>query len=1517
MEKPASSRLLRVLWLPVLLILAAALPARASHLFGADLYYTWVSGNTYRITLAAYGDCSGGSFPSLATSTPNVEVYLNGSSSVSSTLILSLQGTGVEVSPVCASDLNNTTCKNGTVPGVTRYIYSATYNTGATPGNFRFRFNGTMGSAASAGRSNSITNIASGSTLVLEATLNTAVATGNSSPTYTTIPTPFFCINNAQGYNPGAVDPNGDSLSFALVTGLNTPGTVSYLAGYSAIAPLAVTTGTLSTSATTGQIDFTPNLAQKSLVVSKVTEYKNGVVAGTSMREMTFVVLNTCNNAPPGGTLSNGSANISITTGTTAQACSSGGTVSFSINPLDPNGDTIDVTSAGIPAGATFTVANNGTPAPAGSFSWNVTAVPAGTYTFFVTFADRGCPLSSKQTTAYTITVLPSPSYTFTLVSAATCTKKAVFTLTPNSTSSRTLTVKQGTTTVISKTGVTGDYTDSLVAGTYSVTSGDASGCTATLTFTLAAPAVPVSTAVVTPPVCHGGSNGAIAVTASGGVTPYSYALDAGAYGTSGSFTGLTSGTYTVHIKGANDCVKDTTIVVPVTPDIKPVLNFTEPPCNAFNTGAISVVASQGTAPYQYALGSGAFGASNTFTGLSSGFYTIHIRDANACTKDTTVLLPDSVQVKANISVTNILCNGASTGAVTLVAFGTSAPYTYALGSGAYGSSGTFTGLPAGATTFHVQDPRGCHLDTVLTLTQPTALAAVLTPAEPLCFAGNDGSIAVAASGGVPSYTYSLNGGSYTGTLPFSALTAGAYTVTVKDANNCTANFSTTITQPTAVAVSVAAVRPSCFGLADGSLTLSASGGTAPYTYALGTGAYGTSGVFGGLAAGTYTLHAKDDHGCVKDTTVVLTQPAQVGIGTLVRNNRCVPLTTGQIIVVPSGGTPAFTYSINSGAYGTSPTFGNLGPGTYVLSIKDANNCLKDTTVSLIDSTAIHATIVITNAKCFDSSSGSLVVTGKDGVAPYRYSLNGAPAQTSSTFSNLFAGSKAIRILDSFGCQLDTGVLLTQPDRLVPSVQRVQPLCFGDANGSITVTLTGGTPAFTYAMGGGSYGSSPTFTGLPAGPYTFRFIDANNCYGDTTVTLNQPAALRIDSVNVRDALCFGGASGIITVYGRGGTKPYTYSYDASATQLDSNLKNLPAGTHTVHLIDANGCQVDLPVGVGQPTQLYFADAAVIMPTCEGFADGVVNVRGKGGTPPYQYSPDNGVTFDTYGGYPNLVEGTYSFTVRDAQGCRHDTTIVLTGYPHILPDIAVTPVRCWGEASGSVVFAVTGGVPPLTYQKRAPLPMGGITSDPEFDSLTAATYTFRITDAKGCKKDTTVAVIQPDSLTINPSLVPNDCIGLDNTGAINTAVKGGNPPYVYTWGWNGANSATGISVSNLPNGIYPIIVTDTKGCADTVRIKIGYDNCCTPFVPNAFTPNGDGKNDTWRVLYKGDMTLQNLSVYNRYGQRVYVSANATDEWNGTFEGKPADAGTYFYYLKIVCGDKGNNILEFSGDLTLIR
>jgi gliding motility-associated-like protein len=450
--------------------------ANANHLFGGELYYKHVSGNTYTITLVMYGDCGTNNpsvFNSLYTATPQILIQ-NGNQNAT-TIYLGISGTGVEVTPVCPAEANNTVCKGGSIPGVTRFEYQASYTFPATSSNWRVIFNGQLGNS-SAGRSSNMTNIISGASVMrLECVLNNTLAPNNTA-TLTTIPTPFYCINKNQQYNPGATDIDGDSLTFELIPGYEattgpggTPIPATYLAGYTYSNPVHTSTGNFSFSTTTGQFNFTPDLAQNSLVVIRTNEYRNGVLVGSMMREMTFVVLPTCNNTPTTGAIDSLIDAAVSPDGSQVRICSGQQQLQFSIKATDADGDKINITYSGLPAGSTLAINNNNTTTASGLFTWNTANINPGTYTFYVTYTDDGCPLSSKQTVAYSVTIVPPPTLDADILSETQCLYKAKVLLKPNGQDAPWTMQVSDAHPLHTFTGVTGSQLDSLNPGTYYV----------------------------------------------------------------------------------------------------------------------------------------------------------------------------------------------------------------------------------------------------------------------------------------------------------------------------------------------------------------------------------------------------------------------------------------------------------------------------------------------------------------------------------------------------------------------------------------------------------------------------------------------------------------------------------------------------------------------------------------------------------------------------------------------------------------------------------------------------------------------------------------------------------------------------------------------------------------------------------------------------------------------------------------------------------------------------------------
>ena len=517
--------------------LLCGLAAKASHIVGMDLSYQWISGNTYKITLVAYGDCgsaaaftptSSAPYYTLFSATPRICIY-DGNTSVGNLTLNIIPDSTREITPVCPADTANTQCHNlsSTIPGIKKFVYTGTYTLPHTSTHWRFLFLGYMGAGVSpAGRATSITNIITTPNTVTELvdTLNNSFR-NNTSPDLTIVPTPYFCLGAADNYNSGAVDPDGDSLSFFLVSGEGTSsggtssctpsGAVTYVAPYTGSAPLGTVPGSFVFDQLTGQVSFTPNILQRALVCYNIEEYHHDTLMGTSQREMTFLVLTCTNTAPKGGltTATNGTVDDS----THFHICLNNGP--FSVNANATETDTtnqITMSATGLPAGSSFTVANNGTNHPLATFSWTSTGVTPGFYTFYVNYTDNNCPLSGSQTLAFTVEILPIPTVSYTIISPATCAAPAVISVAPGGLGTPwTVVVHSPTGTTLDSVLTPTNVLDTLVPGhdTFIVYSSLSSFCNTVLPFTIA-PATFVSpTATFTNPTYCGNNDGTITLS--------------------------------------------------------------------------------------------------------------------------------------------------------------------------------------------------------------------------------------------------------------------------------------------------------------------------------------------------------------------------------------------------------------------------------------------------------------------------------------------------------------------------------------------------------------------------------------------------------------------------------------------------------------------------------------------------------------------------------------------------------------------------------------------------------------------------------------------------------------------------------------------------------------------------------------------------------------------------------------------------------------------------------------------
>lgn len=504
------------------------------------------------------------------------------------------------------------------------------------------------------------------------------------------------------------------------------------------------------------------------------------------------------------------------------------------------------------------------------------------------------------------------------------------------------------------------------------------------------------------------------------------------------------------------------------------------------------------------------------------------------------------------------------------------------------------------------------------------------------CYGECTGTITLTVSGGTPPYTFFWRDDDNSTTNPVrTGLCAGNYSVLVRDATGCDIWVDTTITEPAAKLKAACSADSSTCGQCNGKVTITATGGTAPYTYSW------PGGTLTNLCAGTYTGTVTDANGCKDSCTVtVYDKPSTLAAscsGTYAHCGQC----DGAATMTASGGTAPYTYSWPGGS------LSNLCPGTYTGTVTDANGCTDSCTVTIYEEpNTLRAYCSSTITQC-GQCDGSITITASGGTAPYYYSWPGG------TLSGLCAGTYTGSVTDANGCTAScTATVYEQPSSLSLSCSSTYARC-GQCDGSATLTASGGTAPYTYSWPGGS------LSNLCAGTYTGSVTDANGCTASCTVTVYEQSSSLSLSCSSTNANC-GECNGSATLTASGGTGPYTYGWPGGS------LSNLCAGTYTGTVTDANGCTASCSVTVYDASDLSVfcmgTDA-----TCDS-CNGTASMFAMGGTAPYTYSWPGG-------SLNNLCAGSYFGTVTDANGCTASCGITIASMlSRICDTIKVDTIR---------------------------------------------------------------------------------------------------------------------------------------------------------------------------------------------------------------------------------------------------
>jgi gliding motility-associated-like protein len=1048
-------------------------------------------------------------------------------------------------------------------------------------------------------------------------------------------------------------------------------------------------------------------------------------------------------------------------------------------------------------------------------------------------------------------------------------------------------------------------------AGVVTLQVQDNTGCTDQVTITITQPASPVT--ITRSPgatlllACNGDTNGAGSFTASGGTGAHTFTVTTNTTGgttsISGSvlsFSGAGAGTISVDVRDANNCLQTSTITVTAPPAL--VLTPSSPTvtllCNGGTNGSGSFTASGGTGAYTFTIIGNTTGATTSivgsvfsFTGASAGTISIGVLDANSCSQTSaiTVLDPPALVLTPSAPTITLLCNGDTNGSGSFTASGGTGAHTFTVTTNTTGGTTSivgsvlsFSGAGPGTISVDVRDVNNCLQTSSITVAAPPLL--VLTPSAPtitlLCNGDANGSGSFTASGGTGAHTFTVTTNTTGGTtsiagsvLSFTGAGAGTISVDVRDVNNCLQTSSITITAPTALVLTPSAPTISllCNGDTNGSGSFTASGGTGAHTFTVTTNTTGgtTSIVgsvlsFSGAGPGTISVDVRDVNNCLQTSLITITAPPALVLTpsaptiTLL----CSSDTNGSGNFTASGGTGAHTFTVTTNTTGGTTSivgsvlsFSGAGPGTISVDVRDANNCLQTSSITV---TAPPALVVTPSSPTITllcngdtNGSGSFTASGGTGVHIFTVSVNTTGATTAIvgsvlSFTGAGPGIISVGVLDANNCPQTSSITITAPPALVltPSAPTITLLCSGDTNGSGNFTVSGGTGPYAFAVTGNTTGGATvsaattlTFTGAGAGTISVEVRDANNCLQTSSITISTPPALVLTPSSPTIALlCNGDTNGSGGFTASGGTGAHTLTITVNTTGATTSItgsvlsfSGAGPGTITVEVRDANNCLQTSSITITAPPVLTLSNPGDVALTCTGGNNATGTFTAGGGTAPYIFTVLQNTTGATTSStatsitYANGGGGVIEIQVEDAGGCTQTQLVTVTASVVITVTASSTDADCLGVDNGSItITGTTGGNGSYEYS----LDGGSFSASLTYPNLAAGDHTVTARDGLGCLSSPLTVTIGATSIITftSSSTATTVCAGSDGSITV-TGSTGGSGTYNYLI--NGVTVGTAqpdnFIFTNLAAGIYQVVVEDNATSCMSVMQLVTVDS----------------------------------------------------------------------------------------------
>lgn len=901
--------------------------------------------------------------------------------------------------------------------------------------------------------------------------------------------------------------------------------------------------------------------------------------------------------------------------------------------------------------------------------------------------------------------------------------------------------------------------------------------------------------------------------------------------------------------------------------------------------------------------------------------FTVTVQD-NACPFNGVQTFSFCLYVKGfQVQTTATPANcGASNGTATAIVTGGIAPFTYQWSNQGSNGQATAYGLSAGTYTVTVSDASGCSYTQSVTVPQGAAPGNInIVGTNVSCYGGANGSAVAQVNGGQPPYTYLWNTGATTQGI--NGLTAGTYWVTVTTNQGCVKTDTIIITQPPQLLISVSVTPVTCYGFNDGSAQVIPAGGTPPYQYAWNGGAYTGNGQNNNLSAGQYTVSVQDVNGCTVSQSFSVTQPSPITANIMVFDVTCYGGSDGSASVAVSGGVGNYTITWNTTPLQYGTTAQNLIAGNYSVTIADNNNCQQTFNLSVNQPAPLLSTVTYYKAvSCFGGSDGSIAVLASGGTPPYQYSWNTIPVQSTNMATNLSAGNYMVTIIDANSCVYTDTFTITEPAPMMSMVvSNNATTCFGLANGSASILVSGGIAPYTIMWNTTPVQTGNTLQNVPAGTYQATVTDANNCVLMQAVTITQPSPVVITTYPYNDTVC-PGQSVNLAVSATGGVGGYTYSWSTGAGGPYAIVNPLVTAQYYAIVADSNGCVSDTAYFYVFVNDIANVGIQITGDTdvCEGEST-VLTALLNNGIGNYLY---NWQYAGNQIGNPLMLtplqSGWVYLTIQDICFNVKKDSVWINVNP--LPLISIAPQH--KQNCGAVEFELKNMYPWNNITQVQWIVSNQQISTDTVDSFVVSESGMYnvwcyVTDNKGCQnKDSAQfwALIFPQ-VYLDFSYTPQSPTVLDARVEFYSIMENTD-----NYQWNFGDGT--ISLVENPvhtyqeKGVYTVTLygKNKYGCENTIAKEIEIFPEFSLYIPNAFSPDNDGRNDVF--IAKGEEIEEyTMQIFNRWGALIFESHDIQKGWDGSIDGKAAPIGVYTY--KVWVKDFRGHFHEYLGSVTLIK